>query len=107
MYEYKCVIERVVDGDTVDIMIDLGFNIYRKERIRLARIDAPELRTKEGKAVKKHLKSKIEGFEALVRTRNKDRYGRYIGEIIMSEDIMLESVSDYLVKEGMAKYVKY
>ena len=52
MYEYKCEIVRVVDGDTVDVNIDLGFNTWLwKERIRLKGIDTPESRTKDPEAV--------------------------------------------------------
>ena len=48
MYEYKCKIDRVVDGDTVDVDIDLGFGIWlRKERVRLYGIDTPECRTRD------------------------------------------------------------
>ena len=49
MYEYKAKLVKVVDGDTVDAMIDCGFSVYRKERIRLLGIDAPETRTRDKK----------------------------------------------------------
>ena len=49
MYEYNCKIVRVVDGDTVDVVIDLGFNLSKKERVRLAGIDSPESRTRDAK----------------------------------------------------------
>ena len=48
MYEYKCKIRKVVDGDTVDVDIDLGFGVWlRKQRVRLVGIDTPESRTKD------------------------------------------------------------
>ena len=46
MYEYRAVIDRVVDGDTVDVMIDLGFDVWTKQRVRVAGIDTPESRTR-------------------------------------------------------------
>ena len=46
MYEYNCEIKRVVDGDTVDVIIDLGFDIFYKSRVRLYGIDTPESRTR-------------------------------------------------------------
>ena len=65
MYEYKCEIVRVVDGDTVDVNIDLGFNTWLwKERIRLNGIDTPESRTRdlEEKKAGLYAKSVVEGF---------------------------------------------
>ena len=65
MYEYKCELIKVVDGDTIDAYIDLGFKVILKERIRLMGIDTPESRTKNlfekswGKASKKFLKEKL------------------------------------------------
>ena len=47
MYEYQAIIERVVDGDTVDVMIDLGFDVWTKQRVRLMGIDTPESRTRD------------------------------------------------------------
>jgi micrococcal nuclease len=51
-YIYQATLERVVDGDTVDIVIDLGFSTFRKERIRLYGVDAPEINTEAGKLAK-------------------------------------------------------
>ena len=45
MYEYKCKVTRVVDGDTCDVNVDLGFNLFTKDRVRLMGIDTPESRT--------------------------------------------------------------
>ena len=49
MYEYKCELIKVVDGDTVDVLIDVGFSTYRKERVRLYGINTPECRTRNKK----------------------------------------------------------
>ena len=72
MYEYNVTVTKVVDGDTVDVDIDLGFGMtYKKQRVRLMGIDTPESRTRDkveklfGKASKKHLKSLIESAEVL------------------------------------------
>ena len=67
MYEYKCTILRVVDGDTVDVDIDLGFGVWmRKQRIRLYGIDTPESRTRDLEEKKYGLLAKrfVEGFLA-------------------------------------------
>lgn len=48
MYEYRCIIERIVDGDTVDVSIDLGFDVWlHSQRIRISGVDAPEIRTRD------------------------------------------------------------
>jgi micrococcal nuclease len=93
MYEYKAELIRVVDGDTVDLMVDLGFNIQIKERFRLEGIDAPESRTLDleekarGLAAARHLKILFESVPfgcLLVRTKvdSKGKYGRYLGKLI-------------------------
>jgi len=91
MYEYKAKLIRVVDGDTVDAMIDCGFSMFRKDRIRLLGIDAPESRTRDleekklGLAAKARLKELIkEGEnEFLIKTSvdKKGKYGRLLGEL--------------------------
>ena len=58
MYQYKAKLVRVVDGDTVDAMIDCGFSTFKKERIRLYGIDAPESRTRDKEEKKRGLASK-------------------------------------------------
>ena len=72
MYEYNVKVTRVVDGDTVDVDIDLGFGmIYKKQRVRLHGIDTPESRTRDleekkyGKAAKAHLKGLLSGKTSL------------------------------------------
>ena len=91
MYEYKCEIIRVVDGDTVDVNIDLGFNTWLwKERIRLKGIDTPESRTRDPEEKKAGLYAKgvVEGFlpvgstQVLKTTKDKSgKFGRILGEL--------------------------
>jgi micrococcal nuclease len=103
---YKCVIQRIVDGDTVDVDIDLGFGIWlRKERIRIAGIDTPEKRTRDkvekvfGLAATAKAHELIpEGSECIIRTR-RDRagkYGRTMGDFVLEDgrlytNIMVET----------------
>ena len=91
MYEYKCTIKRVVDGDTVDIDIDLGFDVRLcNQRIRLFGIDTPESRTRDlvekkyGLAAKEYLKTLLSG-ETTIRTRKdaRGKFGRILGEFIV------------------------
>ena len=100
MYEYKCKIDRVVDGDTVDVDIDLGFGIWlRKERVRLYGIDTPECRTRDleekkyGLAAKSYVQSFLPvGSMQTLKTQKDDKgkFGRILGEFIVY-DAMTDS----------------
>jgi len=93
MYEYACKVERVVDGDTVDVVLNLGFDIMYKSRGRLYGIDTPESRTRNldekarGKMAGAFLKNKIDAGEKIViQTKLKDsrgKFGRVLGNIIV------------------------
>ena len=86
MHEYKAVITNVVDGDTFDMDIDLGFNIHIRERVRLLNVDTPESRGVErelGKVVTQYAQKHFEGKEVLLQSRkNKtDSFGRWLAEV--------------------------
>lgn len=104
MYEYRARFLYNYDGDTIDFQIDLGFDVLINIRVRLARVDTPELRGNErelGLIVKENVRKKMMNAEEIVIKTYKDRkgkYGRYIGEVIY-DDINL---SDYLLAEGLA-----
>ncbi len=79
MYEYNCTVERVVDGDTIDVVLDLGFDILYKSRVRLYGIDTPESRTRDkdekarGKMAGAFLEEAIEdGEKVIIQTKLKD-----------------------------------
>ena len=115
MYEYKAELVRVVDGDTVDLMVDLGFSVKIKERFRLEGIDAPESRTRDleekarGLAATEHLKLLI-GFvpdgELKVQTEKdtKGKYGRYIGTLFGEHSSFPGriNINDTMVVDGHA-----
>ena len=90
MYEYRANIVRVVDGDTVDVDIDLGFGVWlHKQRIRLYGIDSPESRTRDldekkyGLMAKEFLKEQLkDGAVLKTRLDGKGKYGRILGEFI-------------------------
>ena len=107
MYEYKAIIRRVVDGDTVDVTLDLGFDILYNNRIRLLGIDTPESRTRdlEEKALGLAAKDRVKelcpvGSTVSIRTTKDGRgkFGRILGEIFVEE----QSVNKLLVEEGHA-----
>ena len=88
MHEYHCVITKIIDGDTIDVDIDLGFDCWlHKQRIRLHGIDTPESRTIDLEEKKYVLAAKafVEKFiplgsTALLNTKEKGKYGRYLGD---------------------------
>ena len=91
MYEYRCKIKKVVDGDTVDVDIDLGFDvILTDQRIRLYGIDTPESRTRDkvekrfGLASKEFLKGML-GKTSTLKTHKdaKGKFGRILGEFLV------------------------
>lgn len=100
MYEYYTKIEKVVDGDTVDVFIDLGFSVWHKERIRLSGIDTAEKNTEFGKATKKLLVDTIEGKMVKLQVSKPDKYGRYLGKVFLNDE---QSINDQLIKHGIAK----
>ena len=115
MYKYRAKLVRVVDGDTVDAMVDLGFNIWIKRRIRLAGIDAFESRTRDKEEKKKGLKAKARLLEILMEAENEfyleslgvDKYGRCLGEMTVvksfgSSVYTENSINKLLVSEGHA-----
>jgi len=114
MYEYKAIITRVVDGDTYDFEIDLGFGIKYNSRLRLYGIDTPEVRgleRPEGLAVKEQVIKLIEGKEVHLRTRKwQGKYGRYIADVMFKafqEDTFKLDLAQYLLRHDMAVKVDY
>jgi micrococcal nuclease len=107
MYEYNCKIVSVVDGDTVDVDIDLGFDTWKcGERIRLYGIDTPECRTRDaeekaaGLAAKDFVKGLLhDGGTYTLTTKEKGKFGRYLGVIQLTDKT---SVNGALVKERFA-----
>ena len=108
-------IDKVLDGDTIDVTIDLGFDLYKKERVRIAGVDTPEKRTRdlEEKALgidatnwlKKKLEDTIagEGDELSIRTElvgGTGKYGRLLGWLYINEDLI--SLNEQMITEGYA-----
>ena len=92
MYEYNCQVTRIVDGDTIDVILDLGFKILYKSRVRLFGIDTPESRTRNkdekarGKMASKFLEDSIAFGNVVIRTELKDsrgKFGRVLGTVVV------------------------
>ncbi len=108
-FTYKAIIQSVYDGDTVTADIDLGFHTWiHGEKLRLARINAPELKGDErpaGLLARDWLRKQILGKSVIIRTikDKKGKYGRYIAEIILNGN----NINDALVRNGYAQYKDY
>jgi len=109
MYEYKVKwIDHIVDGDTFDATVDLGFNISHKIRVRMYGINTPESRTRDleekarGLESKKRLTELLEEHEGnlVVQTNKKGKYGRYLGTLFADEIGI--NINKQLIQEGYA-----
>jgi len=114
MYEYLAEVVKVVDGDTIDVRVDLGWKITIKDRLRFNRINAWEKTGKEkalGIPAKEFVEEKIPpGTIIKIQTFKEGKYGRYIAEILYSldpEGMHWINLNDELVKRGHARYQKY
>ena len=114
MYTYNIKLLKVVDGDTIDAKIDLGFDVSVKKRVRFLGVNAPESRTRDleekarGLAAKDRVKQLLEGTKTIqLKSHGVGKYGRCLGElhidVVDGQDKMtLESVNELLIKEGHA-----
>jgi micrococcal nuclease len=111
MYEYRVKeVLKVVDGDTIDVDIDLGFNVSYTQRVRLAGIDTPESRTTDlkekalGLEVKEYLKHMLDDAEDIVIQTEKpdssEKYGRILGWLFINDDDT--SLNEKMINEGYA-----
>ena len=114
-YNFRVVsVDKVLDGDTIDVTIDLGFDLYKKERVRIAGVDTPEKRTRDLEEkvlgidatnwMKEHLEDTINGDdELIIRTELKGgvgKYGRLLGWLyVVDEEI---SLNEQMISEGYA-----
>ena len=115
MFEYKVHLIKVVDGDTVDLEVDLGFGMIFQERFRLYGIDAPETRTRnkeekaKGMAAKAWIRDLLNNNpDSLFIRTHKDRkgkFGRYLCEIFYGKKQI--NINQLMIRKGHAVYVKY
>ena len=104
MYKYNAKVTRVVDGDTVDALVDLGFDTWKKVRIRMMGLNAPESRTrdleekKKGLAAKDRLKELLNSDTFILQSHGVGKYGRCLGDLFV-DDV---NINKQLIKEGHA-----
>lgn len=118
MYEYKAIVDRVVDGDTIDCTIDLGFKTWKKVRVRMEGINTPESRTRDLEEKKRGLAAKdrlveileLNNNECILQVSGVGKFGRAIASVFVTslspthEDssLTLINVNQQLITEGHA-----
>ena len=106
MYTYKAKLDRVVDGDTIDVNIDLGFDISVKKRVRFTGINTPESRTRDleekklGLAAKDRVESILaENDSFIIESKKLGKFGRVLGEVFVNVVDSVESEEDISLNE--------
>lgn len=115
MFEYKATVKRVIDGDTVDAVVDLGFKVAYSCRIRLAGIDTPESRTRDltekryGLGAKHRMQELLDGNDGkfVLKSHGVGKFGRCLGEMIVPVEevvagITERTINNILMGEGHA-----
>lgn len=105
MYEYRAQLIRVVDGDTVWLDVDLGFDVRRKDSFRLYGINAPEMSTPEGTAAKEWLVERLKDAAITITTEKdkREKFGRYLCTLWVGD----ANLNEQLVAEGHAELKEY
>lgn len=118
MYEYKAIVERVVDGDTIDVIIDLGFKTWKKVRVRMEGINTPESRTRDLEEKKRGLAAKdrlieilkYNGNQCTLKVSGVGKFGRAIASVYVDtlspasdqSSMTIVNVNKQLIEEGHA-----
>ena len=107
LYFYNTVVDRVVDGDTIDVTIDLGFNVWIKERLRLYGLNTPETRTKDaeekerGLKAKRYVENQVNSNQGKIQIQSlgRGKYGRVLAEIWVGKN----NINELLISNGHAE----
>lgn len=116
MYKYKAKVERVIDGDTLEVTIDLGFKITTFQKLRLAGINTPETYNvkkdseeyQKGILSKNYVEKRISENNNMILIETEkvpEKYGRYVTKVFLEDSG--KTLNDELVENGLAVYVKY
>ncbi len=114
LYTYKAHLEKIVDGDTLVVNIDLGFKVFIRQRLRLRGLDAPELGTKQGELAKKFVESRLKDVKFLIiKTHGSDKYDRYLVDVFYlrgeadEEKVLTDGIflNNEMIEEGLAGVV--
>jgi len=101
IYTYKAYVEKILDGDTLWAVLDLGFKIFIRQKIRLHKLDAPPMETDEGVKAMTYLNNKLKPLDFIVvKTHCRDKFDRYLADIFYLSD-----EQDFLVVTDKGKYL--
>lgn len=117
MYQYNGKVVRIIDGDTIEALVDLGFGVHVFQTLRMNRIDAYETSLRSGTtedqkflglAGKEFLKSILpKDAKIMIKTEKSDKYDRYLADIFMNEHEHEMNINDLMVLKGFAVYKTY
>lgn len=108
---YKAIVDRVVDGDTYDVTVDLGFKIYHKIRLRLRGVDTPEVygskACEEGRLASEFVKNLLENKTVIIRTYKNapSSFNRWEADVLFYVSDETKDLASYLVESGHAVQV--
>tara|TARA_R100000808_G_C2140225_1_gene148036 strand:+ start:1102 stop:1458 length:357 start_codon:yes stop_codon:yes gene_type:complete len=110
MWEYRVKVLRVIDGDTIDVSVDLGFFTHRNIRVRMYGINTPECRTRDHHEKKRGMAAKVilmklldEADEVIMKSHGIGKFGRCLGEIFVMKDGEKRDVGKHLIAAGLAE----
>ena len=100
MYQYKAAVLKVVDGDTLHLEVELGFDVKRRDSFRLAGLNAPEMSTVEGVAAKEWLEAQLSHGVLIITTHkdSREKFGRYLATLWIDQ----KNVNTAMIEAGMA-----
>lgn len=111
-YTYKAIVTKIIDGDTIDVVIDLGFHLKFTNRLRLSRINTYELTSSNPNekqlalAGKSFTESKVLNKDVIIVTHKADAFGRYLAEVFFVENQIEYNLSDLLLQNNLAVIFK-
>lgn len=112
LYNFKAKVLNIVDGDTIDVEIKVGFHITTTQRLRLLRINTSELRSKDeherkiAYEAKEFVEKKLLDKDVYIHTEKEDSFGRYLAEVYVEDREVFYSFNDLLLSNGLAKRYK-
>jgi len=107
LYTYRARVLEVTDGDTIWLLVDLGFGISTKQQIRLRGIDCPEITTRDGQAAKAFVEAELKNIpEIIIATSKSDKYDRYLADIFYQKGKEEKYLNNELLKHGLAVAVR-
>jgi endonuclease YncB( thermonuclease family) len=108
LFTYAAEVEKVVDGDTLRVIVDLGFGIKTRQYLRLRGLNCPEMDTEEGKKAAEFVRSRIRVTSEIILTSSRsDKYDRYLADIFFMNDKRQEVyLNNALLEQGLATKVK-